>query len=344
MKLKLFATLTIMGTMLFSCNEEKLPENELSNSVTTVPEFDEGKVVLRDGILDFSTFEVYSAFSKKLLNEEKFRNLITERYGNDLLIGEVNKGTITNLQKHILENVPIEYSYILNKDGAYIVNNQYVRFGFKRQYFVSQDRINEIDWSKEDAIDLTKVKVFKYGKMHNDVMFRNLNARLDFHVKDENVGGDQAEFWQFTPASGWRKWVDEVDGVAIAEQWFEPFPNQVYARWRLQCVYRAKLEWKGSGSWMPASNYREITPNFTYSLQFRESTSLTPEQISAGTVGTTPIYGNGDWNYLLGERIHQDFYAPPMTGWQWLLSGSGSVTHRIVGDVASNDWVRTWTW
>jgi hypothetical protein len=341
------------GTMLFSCNEEKFPESEIRRIDSSILQSTGGSVLLHEGILEFTTVGAFNEFCEKLKSDNGFKENMEQKYGDVLLIGDVRKGKVSDRQRQIIENIPTAYVYLLNKDAAYIINGQYVRFGKKEQFFVDKSKKDQIDWANEDTINRNEVRTYKYGRSSNILLESFSNARLDFNADAYAVGGDQAQFWQFTPVAGWRKWVDEID-ARIAAIVFVPGqldPQNYYPQITMEVKYKAKLEWKGSGSWQPASNYRVITPNFSYTLKFGVDPA-TAVTVAARTVGPNccngqppvgPIYGRTDWEYSMANYTYVDRFNQQGSS-KWYLTGLGTVKHYIDGDDQVNVWDRPISW
>ena len=354
MKLKLFATLAVCGTMLISCNEGKFKENSLNGVGTEVSKTQNGTIEFKDGTFHFSTLAAFEEFSAKLLKEESFRALVSEKYGRNLLVNKIDDPSISEKDRHILDNTPSQYPYILNKEGGYVLGDKYFAFGMEAQYVVDINKKNQIDWTNEKSIDRTQLRAFSYGRTSNIVKTSDSNARLDVGRNQKSFGGAQHEFVQQSPVSGDRKWVDEVDALDIylgtAQDPNQPWNQTWYDKFEIVLVFKAKLEYKSNGSWKPAGNNRTITPYIDHSLSIGPSPANATVLYTNYKIGTSccvsnqpvPVTGTTDWQ----AETHSSYLDKTGQHFNSLLyiTGSGSFKHEIVGDSPSNVWFRTFTW
>ncbi|WP_353720831.1 hypothetical protein [Dyadobacter sp. 676] len=355
MKLKLFATLGICGMMLLSCNDEKFTEDRIAEGTEGVlSKTQSGTVEFKDGTFHFSTLTAFEEFSNKLLKEEAFRHFVADKYGKDLLVGKIGDPNLSEKHRHILGNVPSQYPFILNNSGAYVLEDKYVVFGLQSQYVVDINKKDQFDWNNEENIDRSQLKAFRYGRRTGIIKASNVNARLDIGLNQKHTGGAQHEFTQQTPVSGARKWVDEIDALDIrlgtARDPSRPWDLNFYDKWECVLVFKAKLEYKSGGSWLPAGNNRTITPDILYSLTLGPSptnarTVATNERIGpVCCVSTTPVpvTGTTDWQFEK-HYTYVDTFGQHV-GSMWYLTGSGTIKHEIVGDNPSNIWIRSIAW
>ncbi|REA63047.1 hypothetical protein DSL64_05340 [Dyadobacter luteus] len=355
MRVTLFAAVALLGAMTLSCQEDKLTtENQLLQSNGTIFKSVEGSVILRDGILDFENTDVLIAFKKKITEDTSFQQSVRDQTGNNLLVSQLDKQTISGQKKEILENLAPAYPFILNNDAAYVVGKEYVRFGQRNQYAIEEAKKNEINWGDEENIDNKKVSVFKYGKFTKVLSSDSPNARADFGPWQDLVGGGQREFYQVSPTSGDRKWIDEIYSrqayLGTARNPNNPSDPNWYDRHDISVTFLIRLFSKSGRRWNNTTIARELTPHFSWQLKFGPNPSTAPV-FGSGTVGPpccvsvvpVTIYTSGDYFLPMADLTYVDVYGTHNSS-LWYLEGSGTIKHRITGDVAANDWTRSWTW
>jgi hypothetical protein len=151
----------------------------------------------------------------------------------------------------------------------------------------------------------------------------------------------QREFWQNSPAAGWRKYVHEVAAYTDYSYVASNTCGQATYYYYTGCYLYIKLEWRGT-KWRPAGESREINYNLTCS----GSTSVARgcgivDYLGFNTTPSGSTVQNSQLNLTLagfsGYTVSNSAYYPI----GWAINIEGTIYQHVVGDSQYNEWYNT---
>jgi hypothetical protein len=152
----------------------------------------------------------------------------------------------------------------------------------------------------------------------------------------------QKQFWQNSPAAGWRKFVHEV---GLFTDYYSQGSNtcgQATYFYYTACYLYIKMEWKGCCNWKPAGENREISYNLT-------CTGNSTVARGCGIVDYPGFYAtpsgstvrNSELNLTLGTSGGYTVSNPSYYPIYWSLNVEGNIYQHVVGDSQYNEWNNT---
>jgi hypothetical protein len=288
---------------IFACKKEPLSSN---NQATA----------------DRVSFTNYEAFKQtfndlsKLSSTEEMRNWSKSKGVSNLLDTEDAE----------LQKLPHAFLAILNKNAEFEMDNYIIWYHSGKLY--------KFDKQEEEAIESLKKSPEKCQvagtasselvktaeeRASNIPVNGNSNYQLQFtQMNYQPCGGN------FTGVTGVRKYVHEVYSFSISYTTNGVPTHNVYLYLRLKLEYRTS-----NNRWRKAGEQRAMTVNVS------GNASVFPGGIPMGFSINQSLTCANDVEALIG---FQTVYGPIN---YWILNMSGTITHRVMGDIASNTWTNS---
>lgn len=280
----------------------------------------QGVVNFENGILKFTTQKSFDEYVEKLYNDNDFFNDMSDKLGKYLLSGYVDN--LNDIQQFIVENVPSKHAFLLNKDGAYIIADKYIKFGKGEYYVIPLSEMERIDIDNIDKFR-DKIEVGVYS-LKPAVLGDYGNARINLNLGAKD-GRHQYEFNQVSPVAGKRKYVHEIYAYS------QTIPTTGVTRTDLHLVI--KLEYEGTRAfggkeWRIAGNDRTVTYNITWDGNENGNAFSGSASNSFNTTVAPTI-------------LFRTFYTSSWSANYVEIEVGGSISQQIVGDIIANKWTNS---
>jgi hypothetical protein len=243
-----------------------------------------------------------------------------------------------------LRKLPQGLQTMLNKAGEVQIGDSIVWYNKNVKHYVAAADEAALQNVKQHPTDATVRG--GYGlrfdmPVNQDIVGGNENDPLPSSVGLSN-GTDarhQKQFWQNSPAAGWRKFVHEVGAFTDYYYQSSNICGQPTYYYYTGCYLYIKMEWKGCCNWKPAGENREINYNLTCSGNSSVARGCgIVDYLGFYTTPSGSTVQNSQLNLTLGTSSGFTVSNPSYYPIYWSLNVEGSIYQHVVGDSQYNEW------
>jgi hypothetical protein len=245
-----------------------------------------------------------------------------------------------------LRKLPQGLQTMLNKAGEVQIGDSIVWYNKNVKHYVAATDEAALQNVKQHPTDATVRGGYGF--------------RFDMPVK-QNIGGGkgddpipswiglngtdarhQRQFWQNSPAAGWRKFVHEVGAFTDYYYQSSNICGQPTYYYYTGCYLYIKMEWKGCCNWKPAGENRVINYNLTCSGNSSVARGCgIVDYLGFYTTPSGSTVQNSQLNLTLGTSSGFTVSNPSYYPIYWSLNVEGTIYQYVVGDSQYNEWYNT---
>lgn len=283
-------------------------------------EYENPDVVGLENLNSFASLDDFLKASNDIESDD-LKEFCSTNIPNSYILAENNY-----MSDDLYESMDKSELAYFNPDGYVLINDSIYFLSNNSVYKVGLDQQDKIEKIRNNKLNADPIIIYSLTFITPDILKSTsigsggLDAR---HQKEFNQ-----KYYYAKKVEGLRKYVHEIycqttrrylgPGVWLAN-------SKVYLR--------VKLEYKGSGGWKSAGEDREIKVHVGYTCH----------------LGNTAI----DISDYLNEDISKsndktfklvDFSGPVYTDVNWMVTMSGTIYQKVIGDIPSNGWTNSAVW
>lgn len=323
--MKKLLTLILSAAIIVGCNDDEIMTSTFRDQETAN---DGRRLAFKDTRSFFETLDRLDAMSFDELNAwEKNNEVFSMKKYIESIQGDDTPFTDEE-QEYI--KLPSSYLMLLNKNGEVRIGDTIVWYSKGVKYYaLNENQMQSIRKDPSKSLLTNTYTIQRIAVPENAERLDSPNGLFEMGAGGLAAGYQRPFKYCYNNTD--RKYVNELAGIVDN---VINFPGNALHppgyTFRARLYLRMKLEWKGSGSWKTAGEYRFINYNLTTTISFNFNPGFGPVADYGTKTWTSPtVERNSQLDVLLQQTSGTSFNYGSGTSPRWTIQINGSIYQAI---------------